>query len=78
MLRKLIAKGYLPNDSEDEKLKKSTLLIMAFPFALAGIMWGVLYFMSGLFLSGFIPFTYGVLSLLTIGHFLIFKKFKKK
>ncbi len=76
MFRKLIETGYLPGDSEDEKLKKSTLLIMAFPFALAGLMWGGLYFMNGLLVSGLIPFSYGILSLLSIAHFLIFKKFR--
>src|ERR1051325_2335204 len=75
-LKKIISAGNLPTDSEDEKLKKSTLLIMAFPFGIAGLMWGGLYFINGLILSGFIPFIYGILSLLSVGHFLITKKFK--
>ncbi len=76
LFKKLIQKGHLPNDTDDEKLKKSTLLIMAFPFAFAGLTWGALYFFSGLILPGLIPFGYGILSLISIGAFLLFKKFK--
>ncbi len=75
-IQTILQKGHLPNDTEDEKLKKSTLLIMAFPFALAGIMWGALYFFSGMLLPGLIPFCYGILSLISVGAFLIFKKFR--
>lgn len=75
-IQKLLQKGHLPNDTEDDKLKKSTLLIMAFPFAFAGFMWGALYFFNGLFLPGLIPFCYGILSLVSVGLFLTFKIFK--
>jgi|GEM_PF-3526658 len=75
-IQKLIQKGQLESDSEDEKLKKSTLLIMAFPFAIAGLMWGVLYFYNGLFLPGLIPFCYGLLSFISIGLFLALRNFK--
>lgn len=75
-IQTVIQKSHLSGDSEEQKLKKSTLLIMAFPFALAGIMWGALYFFSGMFLPGLIPFCYGVLSLISIGVFLTFKKFR--
>ena len=74
-IQKLLQKGQLPNDTDNEKLKKSTLLIMAFPFAFAGLVWGALYFFSGLILPGLIPFSYGILSLISIGAFLISKKF---
>lgn len=74
--QKLIKIGHLPTDSEGDKIKKSSLLIMSFPFAVTGIAWGALYFYNGLWLSGWIPFSYGVISLLTITHFVIWKKFK--
>jgi serine phosphatase RsbU (regulator of sigma subunit)/rhodanese-related sulfurtransferase len=73
--KRVLAIGHLPTDNDSEKIKKSILLLMAFPFALAGLGWGVLYFYNGLVLSGWIPFSYGVVSLLSIGHFVIWKKF---
>jgi rhodanese-related sulfurtransferase len=36
--QKIVRRGYLPGDTEDEKIKKATLFIMAFPFALAGLL----------------------------------------
>jgi serine phosphatase RsbU (regulator of sigma subunit)/rhodanese-related sulfurtransferase len=76
LIQKFIQQGHLLNDSKEEKLKKSTLLIMAFPFALAGIVWGALYFLNGLILPGLIPFCYGILSLISVTIFLATKKFK--
>ncbi|TND10317.1 MAG: protein serine/threonine phosphatase [Bacteroidetes bacterium] len=76
MIKKFVQIGHSPNDSEDEKLKKSTLLIMAFPFGVAGLFWGVLYFINGLILPGSIPFGYGILSLISVFHFMVFKKFR--
>jgi serine phosphatase RsbU (regulator of sigma subunit)/rhodanese-related sulfurtransferase len=75
LFQKILKTGHLPTDSEDDKLKKTSLLIMSFPFALAGLVWGVLYFYNDLSLPGWIPFSYGVLSLLTVAHFFIWKKF---
>jgi len=76
LVQKFLSSGHLVTDSDNEKLKKSTLLLMAFPFAVAGLIWGMLYFFNGLYLSGYIPFCYGILSLLSILHFSVFKKFK--
>ncbi len=75
-LQKILQRGHLPIDTEDEKIKKSTLLVMAFPFALIGCMWGALYMYNGLSLPGLIPLCYGILSLISIGLFLAFQKFK--
>jgi serine phosphatase RsbU (regulator of sigma subunit)/rhodanese-related sulfurtransferase len=74
--QKILQRGHLPTDTEDEKIKKSTLLVMAFPFALMGCMWGALYIYNGLLLPGLIPFCYGILSLISVGIFLAFQKFK--
>lgn len=76
MIKQLVEKTFLPGDSDDEKLKKSTLLLMAFPFGVAGLFWGALYFMNGYVLPGFIPFCYGLLSIISIVHFIVFKKFR--
>jgi serine phosphatase RsbU (regulator of sigma subunit)/rhodanese-related sulfurtransferase len=67
--------GHLPGDTATDKLKKSSLLLMAVPFALVGIAWGSLYFYHGLYLPGWIPFGYGMLSLLSTAHYLAWKKF---
>ncbi|HEX9600055.1 MAG TPA: HAMP domain-containing sensor histidine kinase, partial [Mariniflexile sp.] len=67
--------GFKPEDTDEERIKKSTLTILVLPFALAGLVWGVLYFLNGLIISGFIPFTYGILSLLSFLHFAITKKY---
>jgi serine phosphatase RsbU (regulator of sigma subunit)/rhodanese-related sulfurtransferase len=67
---------HLPGDTDEEKLKKTTLLVMAIPFSLAGLLWGLLYFASGLILPGSIPFSYGILSLTSTGLFMAFKQFR--
>ena len=36
--------GHHPDDTEDGKLRKSSLLIMSAPFAVAALIWGLLYF----------------------------------
>ena len=75
-IQKLIQKGHLPNDTEDEKIKKSALLVMAFPFAIVGLLWGSLYFINGMIVPALIPFCYGILSVLSIIFFIAFKKFE--
>ena len=73
---KFITLGHKSEDAEDIKLKKSSLLIMSSLFAIAGLLWGFLYFANGLILSGYIPFTYGLLSISSIIHFSITAKYK--
>ncbi|PHN01588.1 hybrid sensor histidine kinase/response regulator transcription factor [Flavilitoribacter nigricans] len=67
--KKFVEWGHHPDDPQDEKLKKSSLLVVSGPFALAGLIWGVLYFSNGLLIPGAIPFTYGVLSIINIISF---------
>lgn len=74
--QKILQHGHLISDSDDEKLKKSTLVVMAFPFAIMACIWGALYMYNGLFLPGLIPFSYGILSLISVGVFLAFQQFK--
>ena len=68
--------GHHGDDSEDEKLRKSSLLIMSAPFAFAGLLWGALYFANKLYIPGAIPFVYGILSILSIVHFAKTTKYK--
>lgn len=69
LLNRFIVMGHHPDDTDDEKLRKSTLLTMSAPFAVAGLIWGLLYFSNGLVLPGMIPFSYSILSILSILHF---------
>lgn len=71
---KLSVSGHMPNDSDDEKLRKSSLTLMSLPFAAAGLIWGGLYFIYGLYIPGIIPTSYGILSLVS---FIYFRKTKK-
>jgi guanylate cyclase len=75
LLNKLSQKGYLPGDSIDVKIHKSSLTILSIPFAFAGLIWGTIYFSFGLNIPGSIPFTYGILSLLSFARFLSKKKY---
>ncbi len=61
--------GADPNDDDDVRLRKSILLLCAFPFMLAGSGWGLLYIFSGEPLSGLIPLTYAFISLLSVIYF---------
>ena len=65
----LVQIGSDPNDDDDVRLRKSVLVVGAFPFAFAGIAWGLMYFLFGAPLAAAIPFSYGVISLLSIWHF---------
>jgi len=76
IFRKFIALGHHPDDPDDVKLKKSSLLVMSGPFMMAGLIWGLLYFANGLVIPGSIPFCYGILSLVSIVIFSFTKKYK--
>ena len=67
--------GHHPDDPTDEKLRKSSLLVVSGPFALAGIVWGALYLTKGLTIPGWIPFSYGILSIINIVSFGFSKKY---
>lgn len=75
-LKKVIDSGHLPEDSDDEKLRKSSLVVMSIPFAFAGLIWGGLYMTFGLYLPGAIPMGYGILSLISFLYFIKTKKYK--
>ena len=58
-----------PTDDVDIRLRKSLLVVCALPFLIAGFGWGLLYYLFGEPLAAAIPFSYGVISLLSIVHF---------
>ncbi len=67
--------GADPNDDDDIRLQKSMLVLCSFPFAIAGFAWGLMYFLFDEPLAGAIPFSYGVISLLSILHFALTRRY---
>jgi signal transduction histidine kinase/DNA-binding response OmpR family regulator len=76
LFQKFVALGQVPDDPEEEKLRKSSLLVVSGPFSVAGLIWGLLYYSHGLVVPGSIPFIYGILSIGTIVSFSITKKYQ--
>ena len=68
--------GSDPRDDDDIRLQKSLLVICAFPFMLAGIVWGFLYLASNEPLAAAIPLSYSFVSLLSILYFGRTRQFK--
>ena len=58
--------GASPDDSDDVRLQKTLLLLGAFLFIAAGILWGILYFSFGEYIAGSIPLCYAIFSLLSV------------
>lgn len=58
--------GADPNDSDDVRLQKSSLVLSAFLFMWAGALWGLLYLALGQSLAGTIPLSYALVSLLSL------------
>jgi len=61
--------GADPNDDDDIRLRKSLLVVCAIPFMFAGAAWGLMYFLFSEPLAGAIPLSYAIVSLLSIVHF---------
>lgn len=68
--------GADPNDDDDLRLQKSLLVICAFPFMLAGVAWGLMYIVFGEPLAGMIPLSYSVISLFSIIHFGLTRRYQ--
>lgn len=63
--------GADPRDSDDVRLHKSMLVMGTVMFIGAGLLWGLLYFALGETAAGWIPFTYGLFSLLSLITFAV-------
>ena len=68
--------GSIPGDSEELKLQKSLLVLCAFPFIIAGAVWGSIYILLGEKVAGMIPLSYSLVSLFSIIYFGITAKFQ--
>ena len=63
-------------DEDDIALKKSLLMVCSLPFAIAGFAWGIMYYNFDEPLAAAIPFIYGIISLLSILHFGLTRRFQ--
>lgn len=59
----------------DKRIKEKSFLLMVPMFALAGLLWSILYYYYGARSSSIIPGSYGVLSLLSLLFFKWYKNF---
>ena len=58
--------GADPSDSDEVRLQKSSLTLGSLMFIFAGALWGILYFVFGQTTAGVIPFSYAVVSFLSV------------
>jgi len=64
------------NDEDDVRLKKSLLVLGSVLFMFAGFIWGIMYYSHGARLAGAIPFSYGIVSLLSIILFAVTRRYR--
>ncbi|MDP6873880.1 MAG: adenylate/guanylate cyclase domain-containing protein [Alphaproteobacteria bacterium] len=76
VLGRLARIGADPNDDDELRIKKSVLVLCAQPFVIAALAWGWLYFLFDEPLAGAIPISYAIVSLLSIVHFGLTKRYR--
>lgn len=64
--RRLAAIGVLPEDAEDERLRKASLILTASMVTAMAVVWVGTYAALGLFASAAIPFGYQIVSILSL------------
>jgi guanylate cyclase len=74
-LRRIERIGIAPGDSDDLRLQKTSLLAGSLMFSAAGAIWGLTYFALGDPMAGAIPFSYAVVSALSIVVFAAGKRY---
>ena len=67
--------GNLPEDTEEEKLSKRFLILMAVFMSMGGILWGTISLVFGLFFPMTIPYGYTILSAINLSLFYKHKNF---
>jgi adenylate cyclase len=68
--------GADPGDGDDIRLRKSLLVLCALPFMLAGAAWGLMYILAGEPLAGAIPLSYAFISLFSVIHFGLTRRYR--
>jgi adenylate cyclase len=67
--KRIASIGADPNDTEDTRLQKSILVYSSLMMASMAIGWASIYFAFREYMAGGIPFSYAILSFLSIGRF---------
>ena len=75
LIQRFLQVASLPTDTQEERLNKENLMLMSSHFTVVGLVWGVVYWINGLWLPSYIPFSYTILSVISIMILLINKKF---
>jgi len=73
-LQKALSIGVTKTDSEALRLKKASIVIIPAIIGPVGLIWSIIYFSLDQNISAIIPFTYSILSLLSVWHFYKTKK----
>jgi diguanylate cyclase (GGDEF)-like protein/PAS domain S-box-containing protein len=68
-LKRLIEAGFLPADDADVRLKKVALTLVPLIIGPAALVWGLIYFLVGRPLSGVIPLSYSLVSVVSLAYF---------
>lgn len=68
--------GVDPKDSDEMRVQKSSLVLGASMFIVAGALWGILYFLFGQTIAGAIPFSYAVISFFSIVLFHLTRRYR--
>ena len=68
-LIKIVESGYLPEDNTETRQKKAALTLVPLIIGPAAFIWGSIYFYLGHPLSGSIPMSYSVISVLTLVYY---------
>ena len=65
----IVESGFVPEDSAEVRRKKAALVLVPFIIGPAAFIWGSIYFYLGHPLSGSIPMSYSVISVLSLIYF---------
>ena len=76
LIHRIAGIGADPDDDDEIRLKKSLLVLCALPFVFAGVVWGLMYMFFGELLAGMIPLSYAGISLLSILHFGVTRRYR--
>ncbi|HZD56942.1 MAG TPA: adenylate/guanylate cyclase domain-containing protein [Anaerolineales bacterium] len=72
---KFAQKAALPEDTQEEALQKSSLIISSIMFIPAGLLWGLTYLRFGEFRASLIPIGYSLFSLISLIYFTVTRRF---
>ncbi|MFC1859278.1 hypothetical protein ACFL9U_14810, partial [Thermodesulfobacteriota bacterium] len=59
---RLSSAASLPTDTDEQRLRKAVLILLAFIYATLGVLWGMAYLAFGLPLAGSFPLAYSAIS----------------